>query len=148
MENSDNAIEKLNDLIEKNYDACQGYKKAAEKASSPALKSFLNDYSQQRDQFVRDLRNEVVQLGGDPEDSGSVSGSAHRTWMDMKAALSSDKDESVLEECITGESAALDEYRDTLNNSQFRASTEAVLRNQHRAVENAYNRVKSLEDTL
>lgn len=148
MEIHKEVIDKLNTLIEKNFDASKGYKKAAEKAENPALKSFLNDYSIQRDQFVNDLRNEIQILGGEPEDSGSLAGDMHRTWIDMKTALSFDKDESVLEACVTGEKAALEEYQEVLKENAFAPSTANVLRNQKHAVESAYKRVKSLEEIM
>ncbi len=148
MKRKRQAISRLNDLIEKNLDACEGYKKAAEKAESPALKSFLNDYSLQRDQFVIDLSNEIINLGGTPRDKGSFSGDLHRTWIDMKTALSADKDESVLQACIKGEQAALDEYNQVLRELRVAGTTGNLLRNQQRSVENAYNRVKSLESLL
>ena len=148
MDHKQEVVEKLNDLIQKNFDACEGYKKAAEKAKAPALKSFLNDYSVQRDQFVSDLRNEIVLLGGEPEASGTLAGDAHRAWMDMKTALSSDKDEAVLEECMTGEQAALSEYQEVLQETYFPSSTENILRNQYQAVENAYSRIKTLEEIV
>ncbi|NNC69757.1 MAG: DUF2383 domain-containing protein, partial [Flavobacteriaceae bacterium] len=40
--------EKLNELLEKNYDAEKGYKKAAENAQTNSLKNFFNRKAQER----------------------------------------------------------------------------------------------------
>ncbi len=47
---------------------------------------------------------------------GTTLGAIHKTWLDFKAALSSDNTESILEECKRGEKYILDEMDDVLKN--------------------------------
>lgn len=51
MHNDDKIISKLNELLEKNYDAEKGYKKAAEDIKNAQLQDFLQSHSQQRYDF-------------------------------------------------------------------------------------------------
>jgi uncharacterized protein (TIGR02284 family) len=46
-------------------------------------------------------------FGEELDKGGSVTGAAHRTWMEVKYWFSADDDESMLEEAIRGEKAAL-----------------------------------------
>src|SRR6476469_9763551 len=81
------AISKLNDLIEICKDGQNGFKEAAEGIQDSSLKSTFYEYSQQRSEFVGTLQELVRGLGGDPEQSGSISGAVHRAWIDIKSAV-------------------------------------------------------------
>ena len=61
------------------------------------------------DKAIRDL-NET------PINKGTAAASIHRTWMDIKSAIVGKSDESVLEECIRGDKAAVEEYKSVLEN--------------------------------
>ena len=52
----------------------------------------------------------------DPRDTGSLNGSLHRTLIGLRAALSSDRDRTLLEECGRGEDAVNGKYRGALGN--------------------------------
>lgn len=53
------------------------------------------EYAQQRSELAAELQHEVSKLGGVPEKSGSVGGSLHRGWMNLKAAITG-KDEGAI----------------------------------------------------
>ena len=140
--------ETLNDLLEKNYDAEKGYKKAAENAKDPALKNFFNRKAQTRYNFGKEIKSELQRFGVDPDKGGSVTGAAHRTWMDVKAFFSSDNDESMLEAAITGEKASLEDYQEALNDEEpyIPKDTQQLLRNQCNMIQTDLSTVKRLED--
>src|SRR5262245_50847372 len=83
MDNS-KVISTLNGLIETLKDGEQGFKTAAEGLNDTQVKTMFQQYSRQRGEMARELQGEVRRLGGDPEKSGSVSGAAHRGWMNIK----------------------------------------------------------------
>ena len=47
---------KLNELLEKNYDAEKGYKKAAENVENTKLKQFFNEQAQKRYDFGHEIK--------------------------------------------------------------------------------------------
>ncbi len=145
MSYSDKMGEKLNELLEKNYDAEAGYKNAAEKVENSALKNYLLSRAQDRYDFGHELKAELKTFGQDPEKGTSLAGDAHRLWMDLKTALTSDKDEAVLEEAIRGERAALDEYDEILKEKSLPSSTKSIITAQRNSVKNALNEAKALE---
>ncbi|WP_179351981.1 ferritin-like domain-containing protein [Winogradskyella vidalii] len=136
---------KLNDLLEKNYDAEKGYTKAAENVNHSGLKNFFNRKAEQRRVFGHDLKSEIKSFGQEVDKGGSVTGSAHRTWMDMKSWLSQDNEESMLEEAIRGEKTTVNEYSEVLKETSLPSSTKSILMSQKNNIETDLAEVKSLE---
>jgi uncharacterized protein (TIGR02284 family) len=139
-------INVLQSIIEKNYDAEKGYKKAMQDAKTPALKNFLKEQALQRSHFATAIDKELRQLGEAPKESGSITGSLHRAWIDIKSSLSGDHDEAVLEEVLRGEKASVDEYQDVLKNNTLEPHINGMLESQLRDIQGTLGRVKTLED--
>jgi len=146
---SENTESKLNSLLEKSYDAEKGFEKACENVESSAIKSFFKEKAEERRKFRTELRKELLDNGCEiNEDSGSIKGAIHRTWMDTKALFSSDDEESMLEEVRNGEKAALNDYNDVLEDNQLPPTTENILKLQRNAIESSYNKADYLEEVL
>ncbi len=137
---------KLNDLLEKTYDAEKGFKKAAENVENSYLKSYFERKAQERYNFGHELKSEIKSLGQEVDKGDSLTAKAHRSWMDVKALFSSDNEESMLEEAIRGEKAAVEEYADVLQETTLPPSTESILMKQRNAIEVGLNNIKTLED--
>ncbi|MBU2929481.1 ferritin-like domain-containing protein [Winogradskyella psychrotolerans] len=137
---------KLNGLLEKNYDAEKGYAKAAENTEHSGLSSFFNRKSQERRMFGHDLKSEIKAFGQGVDKGGSFTGSAHRTWMDVKALFSADNEESMLEEAIRGEKASVNEYDEVLQEASLPSSTKSILLSQKNQIQTDLSKVKSLEN--
>ena len=138
--------EKLNDLLEKTYDAEKGYKKACDYTENPYLKSFFKKKSEDRQHFGLQLKSEIGSLGQEWKKDGSLAAAAHRAWMDFKAFFSTDDDEAMLEEAIRGEKASVDEYKEVLSDTSLPPSTTTLLMQQINQIEADLNQVKRLED--
>ncbi|TXE08576.1 PA2169 family four-helix-bundle protein [Gelidibacter salicanalis] len=136
----------LQNIIEKNYDAEKGYKKAMQDAKTPALKNFLKEQAVQRSHFATAIDQELRQMGEKPKDSGSVTGTLHRAWIDIKSSVAGNDDEAVLEEVIRGEKASVDEYEDVMKNNTLAPNVNTLLQSQLRDIQGTLNRVKTLED--
>src|SRR5690606_31283985 len=137
---------KLNDLLERTYDAEKGFKKAAENTEHTYLKRYFERKSLERQNFSIELNNEIRSFGESPEKSGSFEGTAHRAWMDVKALFSSDNDESMLEEAIRGENTALNDYNDVINDHGLPMSTQSILIKQRDTIAKDLQAIKRLED--
>ncbi|MBM1104586.1 PA2169 family four-helix-bundle protein [Aurantibacter crassamenti] len=137
---------KLNNLLEKTYDAEKGYKKAAENTKHAHLKNYFERKSQERYNFGHELKSEIKTFGQETDKGGSLTGAAHRTWMDVKAMFSADNDESMLEEAIRGEKSSLEEYSDVLNETTLPSSTASILLKQKNIIAGGLNTIKKLED--
>ncbi|AOW19306.1 ferritin-like domain-containing protein [Urechidicola croceus] len=136
---------KLNNLLEKNYDAESGFKKAAENTDINPLKTYFNRKSEQSRDFGHQLKTEIKALGYTPEKGGSVTGDLHKTWMDIKSFFTSDNEESMLQEAIRGEEAMLSEYEDVLSDTLLPVSIVTILNIQKNTIQKDLDRIKRLE---
>lgn len=138
--------DRLNTLLTKSYDAEAGYKKAAEKVENGGLKNFFKKRAQDRYNFGHEIKQEVRSFGQEVDQGTSFTADAHRAWMDVKSALTSDTDEAVLEEAIRGEKASVEEYNEILAETSLPNSTRVLLEKQRNNIQNALNEVKILEE--
>lgn len=136
----------LQNIIEKNYDAEKGYKKAMQDAKNPLLKGFLQKQAAQRSHFATAIDQKLRQLGEAPKESGSVTGTLHRAWIDIKTSVAGNDDEAVLEEVIRGEKASVEEYQEVMKNKHLSPEIKEVLQSQVGDIQGTLNRVKKLED--
>lgn len=145
MTNED-VISTLNNLIETNKDGQDGFKQAAEGVDNSELKSTFFEYSQQRSQFVGELQGLVRELGGDPENSGSISGTLHRGWINIKSVVTGNDEAAILNEAERGEDSAKNAYKNALQ-EDLPANVNAVVSRQATAIQAAHDKVKSLRDS-
>jgi len=138
--------EKLNDLLENTYDAERGFKKAAENVENGQLKRYFAGKAQERYDFGHALKSEIKQFGQDVQKGDSLTGKAHRSWMDIKSLFSSDNEEAMLEEAIKGEKKAVDAYDDVLTETNLPSSTQDLLQEQRDKIDTGLTNIKSLED--
>lgn len=144
---NEKALSVLNDLVEICKDGQQGFRTAAEDAKDTELARVFVEFSSQRTTFIGELQDRVRSLGGDPEKSGSVSGSLHRGWINIKAAVSSNEPHAVLSECERGEDAAVKAYREALDEN-LDPITRGLISRQYASIQAAHDRVKQLRDSL
>lgn len=141
------AIDVLNGLIETCRDGEQGFSTAAQDAKDAELARVFNEYALQRRQNIAALEARVRALGGDPEKRGTVSGSLHRGWINLKTALTTKEPHAVLAECERGEDAAKENYRAALLESDLDMETRTLVQRQAAGVQQAHDRIKELRDS-
>lgn len=147
MENNDAIIKNLNRIIEIANDGRCGYENAAKNVNDDTLKALFTQYSDERASFVRELKDEVLKLGGDPEEGGDALGALHRTWMNITSGLASGERADVLKSCITGEQAAVKAYTEGLQN-ETTSDIRDLLDQQLTRIKSALENIQSLEQTV
>ncbi|UII31323.1 PA2169 family four-helix-bundle protein [Fulvivirga ulvae] len=147
METRKEIIEKLTQLLTRNYDAENGYREAVEDVDDPKLKKFFKTYVEQRYKFGHDLKGEIKNLGGDAgKGKGtSVTGDLHRKWMSLKKAISSNNEEAILEECRKGEMTIWGDYNEALAINDLPPSTNSLLRNHKTKIDEAIFQLMELK---
>lgn len=147
MENqAENTVSNLKHLLSICNDGKEGYKNAAENVESAELKALMHTYSIQRAEYAAALKTNIQQCGGDPDNSeGGPLGVLHRTWIDIKAALTSNENKAVLDACITGEKAALEAYDKALADESLSTQTKELLTQQRMGIQESLRNVESLE---
>ena len=142
---SDKTISILNNLIETCKDGEIGFKTAADGLQNAAIKASFLEYSQQRASFARQLQDEVHKLGGDPETSGSMSGSLHRGWLNIKATVTGNDDHAIVAEAERGEDVAKAAYEDALKNA-LPSPARRIVQEQAIQVRAAHDHVRDVRD--
>ena len=139
---------RINDLLEKNYDAEKGYKKAAEIVENPKLEQFFTDQAQNRYDFGHELKDEIKNVGSTPDKGGSTTGDLHRAWMDIRSTFTSNDEGAILKEVQKGEEAAVEEYSEVINDTTLPPTTKRIITKQLENVRTALRDAKNFEGVL
>ncbi|MFV8225842.1 ferritin-like domain-containing protein [Christiangramia aquimixticola] len=139
-------VHNLTDLLEKNYDAEKGYKKAIEHSNNPHLKQFLKDQAVQRNHFATELDKQLHLLNEHPGEKGSAMGAMHRFWMNFKTTFTKNDDEAILEECLRGEKASLKEYDAKLKNKFLPTEISEMFKGHRSRISQTVDTIRLLED--
>lgn len=137
-------ISVLQDLSARCHDSEQGYRRSAQDASDSDLKQQFEQLANERSSMAAELDRLIREHGGEPTwTSGSLTGAAHRMWVDLRTALSRNERQVILEEVARGESAAEQAYDDALR-QDLPDDVRQVIRDQHRRVRETRNRFRAM----
>lgn len=145
MKFTEEVAKKLNNLLEKNYDAEKGYQDAAERIENPTMKDFLQKQAQKRYDFGHEIKTEIKNYGEEPDKGGSAKGTVHRAWMDLKTAVASSSEEQVMEEVQRGEQSAINEYNEVISETSLPPSVQQILTKQRDQIVEAQQSSKNFE---
>ncbi len=149
--NTNNLNNEIKDVIERNIDAYKCYLNAADNVKNTNLAQGFREEATQRKSFATQLETATNAMNKNVDEllgSGSFEGGAHRTWMDIRSALSTNKDEAVVEECLRGEKEALDEYNELLREENISGESHALIRGQRDEIKNSISKLEQLEAAL
>ena len=140
------SIEWLQGLIEINLDSSKGFAEAADNLEKDdhGIEAMFRNLSRERAAQAQELQAMVAANQEKPTKSGSVAAAAHRTWMDLRAALGGGS-QAVLSEAERGEDHIKAKYEDALKDLVGCLCT-AVLQRHASAVRASHDKVRDLRD--
>ncbi|MCY7306270.1 MAG: PA2169 family four-helix-bundle protein [Rhodoferax sp.] len=138
-------VNTLNHLIETCLDGEFGFTACAEQANSAELKSVFQQCATDCTQAALELRGHVLQLGGEPTESGTTAGALQRGWVAVRSTLTGYDDQTMLNECETGEDHALGAYRKALKQA-LPSDVRTVVQRQMDGVQRNHDQIKALRD--
>lgn len=136
-------ISTLNNLISICRDGEQGFRTAAEHLKDPQFRSLFEQFARERGQIAAELQQLVTRLGGKPESEGSVSGTIHRGWLGLRAALTRG-DYQIIAEAERGEDAAKEAFESALATIKD-GDVKAAVDRAYQRVREAHDRVRAME---
>lgn len=141
-------VSTLNDLLQITNDRIEGFNKVEDKVweKYPNLKSDYTNMVEQSQKMRLDLKNLISERNGDADDSTTVAGGLHRTWIDVKNAFSSDNAESTLENVTFGENAAIEAYEKALDSGDLCPESSRVVQDKLHSLKASYEKFKNLEN--
>jgi uncharacterized protein (TIGR02284 family) len=146
MDNKD-VIATLNDLIETSKDGEHGFRTCADGIKSAHLKQLFQQAAERCAQGAAELQAKVRNLGGDPEKSGSVSGSLHRGWVNVKSSITGMDEAAVLAECERGEDVAKHAYQSALE-KDLPSDVRSIVERQYQGVLQNHDRVRNARNAV
>ena len=135
----------LNNLLETTKDGESGFRTCAEGVTSPRLKTVFETAARKCDEGAAELQAEIRKLGGEPAASGTIGGSLHRAWTNVKAAITGKDDHAVLAECERGEDVAKSAYEAALK-EDLPPEVKAIVQRQYEGVKANHDRIRDLRN--
>lgn len=116
----------LKTLTDTAFDSVEGYRKAAEKADSPQLKSALNERLEKRKDTVSKLNAEIERQGGELVTKGTMTGEIHQAFLSVADAFESG-DEAAAERVEEGEDYLKGKFENALNDDDLDPQSREVV---------------------
>jgi uncharacterized protein (TIGR02284 family) len=138
-------ITHLKQLVETSKNGELGYTTAAEHVNNTQLQTIFREYARQRARFIQQLQSEITRVGGTAEGSGSITAALHRSWIDVKSALSGGDGSAIVAACATGEAAAQATYEKVLD-MHLSGETRLLIEQQLRKIQEAHRHMLSLKE--
>ena len=154
MENT-KKIEVLNSLIVINNDRIEGYKTAEAEAKETDLKMLFSDLMETSVQNRKQLVEEVMLLGGTPDEGTRITGKFFRAWMDVKAAFTGNDRKTILDSCQYGEDVILETYQEAMVKEHFEIDSNEedmlskqleLLKSDHRKIDHCRKMVENIQN--
>lgn len=136
-------IHVLNDLIETTIDNADGYAEAARASQSPRFSITFHERASERRLVATRLQQKVEELGGTPEDDGSVLASAHRMFTNLRRSLHDET--AVIDEVERGEDQIRHKFEDALDDEDVTAPTHALIADAFRSVRSGHEQMRQLK---
>ena len=140
-----NVVSTLTHLAEISRDGARGFSDAAGAVQSADLKSTLQSASRRCETGAQELNSAISRLGGQADKSGTVAGAIHRTWANLKAAITGGDDKAILVECERGEDVAKAAYEEALQ-SDLPVDVQTIVQRQYKGVIENHDLIKRLRD--
>lgn len=142
-------ISVLNDLLHITNDRKEGFEKVEGKVWEmyPDVKNEYEHMISQSKIMKNELINLITEKQGIPDDSTSVAGTVHRTWIDIKNSFTmGNLIESTLENVVFGEKAAIEAYQNALDTGDLSTKSTEVVSEQLRNLKDSYRQFKKIEE--
>jgi uncharacterized protein (TIGR02284 family) len=136
----EDAVVTLNVLIETCKDGELGFRTAADDTRNAEVQRMFVALARERAELAAELQREVQRRGGTAVAAGSVSGSLHRGWMNLTAAVTGSDEGSII--------AAAERGEDSTKTAYERALREPLPAATRMLVERQYGRIRAAHDCL
>jgi uncharacterized protein (TIGR02284 family) len=146
--NNNEVISILDGLIMTCRKGQEAFRNAAENIQNSEFRRLFNIFSQQRAQFISELRAEIHRLGGNGILENEVVPDLPQNTLPFRSAASkaaANRDEaSIITECRREEEAAVNDYQEALK-ADLPLDVQYVVKRQYMDIKDAYDRIRILQ---
>ena len=141
----DTDITVLNSLIKTTLDSMKGYEEAAKDAESTQYATMFADFARDRSKVASDLQAAVRSMGGEPETDSSLLAAAHRTFMDLKQAITGNDDKAIINEVERGEDVIKAKYEAAMKDADLSPAAQAAVTAGYASVREGHDKMSALK---
>lgn len=145
---NEQSVDHLQKLLGTVRDGETGFQEAAEHAEAASLKTLFQGRAAQRAKLATELETKISELGGQPRERGSVGAALHRTWLNVRDAVTGRDDYAVVAEAERGEDVAIGNYQDALNEADLPADLRSFVQSQYDQVKSSHDEIRDLKHSM
>ncbi|WP_206245768.1 PA2169 family four-helix-bundle protein [Novosphingobium terrae] len=148
MTEASHDISVLNGLIAATLDSVDGYTEAATETQNGSFATLFNGLASERRQLVARLQQEVVALGGEAEEDGTILASAHRVFLNLKAVVTGHDDKAIINEVEAGEDHIKAKFEDALSDDELSASVVTLIGSAYDSVKAGHDEIRDIKHSF
>lgn len=148
MAGTDHDISTLNALIATTIDSVEGYTEAAKDSAGGRFGTLFTSRAAERRQVATHLQTEVTRLGGDPEDDGTILAGAHRTFINLKSAVTGQDDQAIVNEVERGEDVIKAKFEKALKDTELSPQTRAAIEQAYTSVREGHDQMRDIKHAM
>ncbi len=141
-------ISTLNGLIATTYDSVEGYAEAAKRSENGRFLGLFNERAVERQAVITALRAEVIRLGGEPEDDGTVLAGAHRMFLNLKSVVTGNDDKAIINEVEQGEDHIKGKFEDALEDTEVSAEVSSTIRECYASIKQGHDQMRDIKHAM
>ena len=138
----------LNTLIATTLDSVKGYRDSAEETENPSHATFFREMAEERSRVATDLQQHVRSHGGEPEMESSTAGAMHRSWLDLKSAITGRDDQAVINEVERGEDYLKTKYEAAMRDEDLSAECRGMIEQCFASVRKGHDRASQMKHAM
>lgn len=141
-------IDVVNTLIATTLDSVKGFREAAEDSKNESRSQFFREMSEERSRVASDLQAHVRSLGGDPRTESSTAGALHRTWLNVREAITGGDEDSVIREVENGEDYIKGKFETALEDNDLSPETRGLLEKCMQSIRKGHDRASAMKHAV
>lgn len=138
----------LNTLIDTTIDSIKGYEESAEDTENMRHAQIFRQNAEDRRQALQTLQAALSRVGGSNDNDGSVAGSIHHAWVNLKSAITGQDDKAVVNEVERGEDYIKDKFETALEDQELSAETRRAIEQAYVSVRRGHDQARELKRML
>lgn len=145
MKGLERILEKMNDLLIMNYEVEKIYSELFSQIEEQELRLFYRERGFERNEFGKDLKLEILKLGGEPVYIKSKKGDLYKYWMNIRNFVLLEDEESLLKEIYSLKTFSIIKYNALLREMSLPLSTCKLLIKQRDSIQEGMDVLKRQE---
>jgi uncharacterized protein (TIGR02284 family) len=148
MPETSHDISTLNSLIATTIDSVDGYTEAAKDSETGRFGSLFTSRASERREVASRLQQEVVRLGGNAQDDGTVLAGAHRMFLNLKASMTGHDDKAIVNEVEAGEDHIKAKFEDALEDRELSPGVRQLIETCYASVKAGHDEMRDIKHSM